>query len=55
MSIGTILVLIGIICIFLSAFPGIAIPSKERPVSLWNLGWAFVLSGIFLVGGVRPL
>ncbi len=54
MSTGTILVLIGVILIFVSAFPS-SIPSKDYPISLWNLGWGFVLTGVLLVGGVKSL
>jgi hypothetical protein len=45
-SLNLALILIGIILIAISAFwspPG---------VSFWTLGWAFVLSGVLLVGKI---
>lgn len=43
-----VFILIGVVLIILSAFWSPATP--RRPISLWNLGWGFVLIGALLVG-----
>jgi len=50
MSLGSILVIIGVILIIISAFWNPA-PRPTRTVSFWNLGWGFVLAGLLIFGG----
>jgi len=47
MSLGTLLVVIGVILMVLGSC---GIPTGR--VSLWNLGWPFVITGLYLVGSV---
>lgn len=47
--VSTILILIGVVLIFLSAFPVVVPSPPRRPVNLWNLGWGFVLTGTLLL------
>lgn len=47
MSLGLLLVIIGVILMVISAF----VEPTPR-VSLWRLGWACVVAGALLFGGV---
>lgn len=49
MSAATIVILIGVILVFLSALPVLS-----QGVSLWNLGWGFVLLGYLVIGKGTP-
>lgn len=47
MSVGSLLIVLGVILIIISAFwspPG---------VSFWNLGWGFVLAGLLVFGSTK--
>lgn len=46
MTPGFVLALIGVVLIIISAF------WTPPRVSLWNLGWGFVLTGVLLFGDV---
>jgi len=50
-SASFIVILIGVVLLALSAIPSVTFPSKERPWSLFNLGWAFVVCGALLMRG----
>jgi len=57
-SAAFILILLGVVLIFVSSIvPSLPLGAPpagqpQRSISLWNLGWGFVLTGVLLVG--RP-
>jgi len=50
MTLGFILVVVGVILIIISAFWS---PARPRSVSFWNLGWGLVLAGLLVFGDTK--